>query len=242
MSVQKRKILTLKDKIDILVDVDNAKKRKVDIASEYGIPASSLSTIISQREKLQVQWSQTSGDSELKRIKKVTSDDLEQALLLWFTQQRSKNVPVNGPLLATKAKQFAESLGMKEFKGSNGYIEKFQRRHGLVFKAMCGESTSADSPAAESWVKNILPSYLHRYSPEDVYNADETSLFYELLPSHTLAFKGETCSGGKKSKVRLTVLVCANMSGTDKRKLLVIGKSQNPRCFKGWKKSQLPVD
>ena len=126
MSVQKRKILTLKDKIDILVDVDNAKKRKVDIASEYGVPASSLSTIISQREKLQAQWSQTSGDSELKRIKKVTSDDLEQALLLWFTKQCSKNVPVNGPLLATKAKQFAESLCINDVEVSKETRTSFQ--------------------------------------------------------------------------------------------------------------------
>ena len=34
------------------------------------------------------------------------------------------------------------------------------------------------------------------------------------------------------SKVRITVLVAANMCGTEKRKLFVIGKSANPRCFK----------
>ena len=36
--------------------------------------------------------------------------------------------------------------------------------------------------------------------------------------------------GGKKSK---NLLVMANMDGSDKRKLLVIGKSLKPRCFKG---------
>lgn len=42
-------------------------------------------------------------------------------------------------------------------------------------------------------------------------------------------------SGGKK----ITVLVGANMSGTEKSKLVVIAKYQNPRCFKNVK--PLPV-
>jgi hypothetical protein len=60
-----------------------------------------------------------------------------------------------------------------------------------------------------------------------------------MLPDKTFKFKGETCSGGKMSKERLTVLVCANMTGTSKKKLFVIGKSKTPRCFKNVK--SLPV-
>ena len=52
-------------------------------------------------------------------------------------------------------------------------------------------------------------------------------------------FKNEKCIGGKLSKQRVTVFVCANMTGTEKRKLSVIGKSLHPRCFKNIKK--LPV-
>ena len=43
---------------------------------------------------------------------------------------------------------------------------------------------------------------------------------------------GERCTNGKKSKERITVLVGANMTGTEKLPLLVIGKSLKPRCFK----------
>lgn len=51
------------------------------------------------------------------------------------------------------------------------------------------------------------------------------------MPDKTLKFKGENCSGGKLSKDRITIMVAANMSGTEKKKLFVIGKSQKPRCF-----------
>lgn len=44
----------------------------------------------------------------------------------------------------------------------------------------------------------------------------------------------------KKSKDRITVMVACNMTGLEKLKLLVIGKSKNPRCFKGIK--SLDVD
>ena len=44
--------------------------------------------------------------------------------------------------------------------------------------------------------------------------------------------KGETCSGGKTSKDRISLLVCANMTGSEKLPLLVIGKFARPRCFK----------
>lgn len=58
-------------------------------------------------------------------------------------------------------------------------------------------------------------------------------LFYKCLPNNTLAFKNESCHGGKNSKERITVLLAANATGTEKLKPLVIGKSQKPRCFKG---------
>ena len=60
------------------------------------------------------------------------------------------------------------------------------------------------------------------------------------MPEKTLRVKGEKCMCRKLSKERVTVLVGANMSGSEKRKLLIIGKSKNPRCFKHVK--NLPVE
>ncbi|XP_038057078.1 tigger transposable element-derived protein 6-like [Patiria miniata] len=47
-----------------------------------------------------------------------------------------------------------------------------------------------------------------------------------------MAFRGEQCHGGKQSKERITVTLCANMDGTEKLKPLLIGKFKKPRCFK----------
>ena len=59
-----------------------------------------------------------------------------------------------------------------------------------------------------------MKEILEKYAPEDIYKADEAGLFFQLLPDRTLAFKGEECYGGKKSKQRLTVVLCTNSTGT----------------------------
>ena len=81
---------------------------------------------------------------------------------------------------------------------------------------------------------------LKKYSIEDIYNADEIALFYKLMPDKSLVLKGESCHGGKLSKERVTVLACCNATGSHKVRLLVIGKSRAPRCFKNVK--TFPVD
>ena len=66
------------------------------------------------------------------------------------------------------------------------------------------------------------------YEQRDVYNAYETGLFFNLLSDRSLAYKEESCHGGKHSKERLTVLLCVNSDGSDKNVPIVIGNSPKP--------------
>ena len=86
-----------------------------------------------------------------------------------------------------------------------------------------------------------LPALLKQFKAENIFNADETGLFYRCLPDRTYVFKNDKCADGKLSKERLTVLVTASMAG-EKLLLLVFGKSANPRCFKNIKKLPLPYE
>ena len=130
-------------------------------------------------------------------------------------------------------------MGNDEFRASNGWLENFKKRHGIVYRKVCGESGAVDDNVCAAW-KAELQSVIQGYSPHDVFNADETALFFKCLPDSTMTFKGEKCQGGKLSKERLTVLLATNASGTEKLRPLVIGKSRKPRCFAGCK--SFPVD
>ena len=125
------------------------------------------------------------------------------------------------------------------FVATDGWFQRWKKRENIVYKHVHGEQNDADAPAAASWLEVQWPKIIADYSPDDVYNADDTGLFYRALPEHTYLFKNETVRECKVSKDRVTVLCYVNMSGKNQR-LLVNGKSHNPRCFKGIKK--LPVE
>ena len=177
--------------------------------------------------------------SSSKRFRSSDHKALDAALLTWFKQARSNNLPVNGPILLEKAKSLATALGDESFTVSTGFIDRWKTRHGVMMKKVSGEAGSVAEEDVRPWLDAGLPLLLSQFKPEDVYNIDETGLFYKMTPDKSFTFKGEKCTGGKKAKERLTILVGAGMDG-EKLPLLVIGKSKSPRCFSGVK--SLPLE
>ncbi|XP_067936827.1 tigger transposable element-derived protein 6-like [Watersipora subatra] len=146
-------------------------------------------------------------------------------------QVRSEGVPIDGPILLEKANKFLQDLG-KDTTVSRGWIDRWKKRHSIGSQIVVGESAAVNVGEVEKWKKEVLTPLLQTYTYDNIFNMDETGLFYKLMVDKTLHFKGEKCSGGKLSKERLTVALCANMSGTEKEVPIVIGKFKNPRCFK----------
>lgn len=56
-----------------------------------------------------------------------------------------------------------------------------------------------------------------------------------MMPGKTLTFSREVYHGGGHSKERITSMVGSNVSGMKKLPMLVTGKLNNSRCFKGAK-------
>ena len=98
-----------------------------------------------------------------------------------------------------------------------------------LFRTMSVESADVYDKVVNDW-KTKLPEILKSYDPKDVYNMDETGLFYRDSGNKSYIVKGHDCHGGKRSKDRITIACCTNLLG-EKEKLLVIGKSRSPRCF-----------
>ena len=78
--------------------------------------------------------------------------------------------------------------------------------------------------------KEKLPELCNGYALCDIYNVDETGIFFRALPSKSLIRHGEQQSGTKVNKEHFTAVVCANAMG-DKLKLWIIGKSKCPHSF-----------
>lgn len=229
MSENKRKNLSLSEKLKLIKEFENGKTRNA-ISAEYFVPLSTLCRILKESDKIKQECSE--GHGKIKRNRNSEYPNLEQCLVEWLKQCQSKNVPVNGPILKEKAEEFARKLTIGGFCASNGWLDGFKKRNDLIFKKISGESGAVDINACSQWI-NDLPALLGDYSPNDIFNADETGLFFKCLPDKTFTFKGISCHGGKYSKERVTILLCANMTGTEKLPVFLIGKSRKPRCFAG---------
>ena len=72
---------------------------------------------------------------------------------------------------------------------------------------------------------------INNYDSNEIYNCDETGMFWRLLPNKTFSFEKDSRKGIKKSHDRVTVLLITNWNGNDKD-IFIIGKSQNPICFR----------
>ena len=233
---RKRVDLDLSVKIKIVQEVDTNIKQK-DVAAKFGINVSTVSKLVKNREKIEKDFHSSVTSSACKRMRTSAYGEIDDALPKWFKQTRSVQMPVSGPMLAEIAERFPKELNMPDWKCSNGFLERFKKRH-ITFKVAAGEAASIEGEAVEDWVSR-LPTILEGFSPDDVFNMDKTGMFYKLLPDRTLCFRDEKCHGGKRAKDRLTAAVCCNMTSTKKCPLFMIGKSQNPRCFKNVK--SLPV-
>jgi hypothetical protein len=116
--------------------------------------------------------------------KKSKFPEVEKALLTWFKNAREQNVTVLGEIMREKAKYFATKLGISdlEFDCSSGWLERFKVRHDISFKHVCGEANCVvtNSIEMENW-QTKLSKILQDYSPDQIYNDDETGIFYRLF-------------------------------------------------------------
>ena len=125
------------------------------------------------------------------------------------------------------------------FTASNGWLNAWQRRYGVKLAVLCGESAEVPEAAVQDWAQR-LPEICKDYAPKDIFNADETGLYFRALPTRSMVVKGDPRKGTKSSKERITALLAASATG-EKLKPYVIGKSQNPRALRGMDKSLLTV-
>ncbi|CAF4216168.1 unnamed protein product [Rotaria magnacalcarata] len=215
-----RKALTLEEKVALIKDNQNGHGLSVrQLADNYKISKSSAANILRRSEEFLADYSSNSNKSIKRELKDETRQKIDEIVFEWFAQQRAKQIPIAGPILQENARQVAEQLGYttETFKASN-----------------------VDDSTVEEWAQR-LSTLLDGFDENDVFNADETGLFYRATPNRSLVLSKEECKGGKKSKERLTVLLCSNLAGTEKLKPVVIGRSQRPRCFENITTSKLPV-
>ncbi|VVC25572.1 DDE superfamily endonuclease domain [Cinara cedri] len=169
------------------------------------------------------EWVNSRDSGKSKRLKTPSFEQIDQKLYEFMVYQRS----------VKKFTNFRSNFTNRSYEiGRKNECQRFQ---GFGY----GESNDVNQETVEKW-KRKISRLIAGYEAKDLYNADQTCLFFKGILTESLVLKSESSSGGKKAKDRLTVLMCGSTAG-EIRKPLVIGKSKKPRCFKSMDISSLPV-
>lgn len=243
---RKRVCVSLQQKLEVLQRLDHGES-VIKLASELGVGVTTVKDWKKNRKDLEAYSTTVETDGALKSRKMLKKPKLElvdEALWVWFCQERRKGTPLSGPIIKEKAIKLHEKLGrdLETFSASEGWLHKWKLRHGIRHVVIAGEKLSADDNAAKEFVDSFEKLVTEQnLVPEQVYNVDETGLNYKMLPKTTLAAKNELVLGTKLAKDRLTIATCSNAAGSHKMPLFVIGKSKKPRAFKNLNMATLPV-
>ncbi|GBP10164.1 Tigger transposable element-derived protein 1 [Eumeta japonica] len=129
---------------------------------------------------------------------------MEVALSLWIEDRNQKRMPLSGPMVREKAKRlyahFKEPDGSFSgectdggFQASEGWFNKFKVRQSLHNIKIIGEAASADTAAAGRYPEEFVNLVADgEYKPEQVFNADETALFWKRMPNKTFISKAKS--------------------------------------------------
>ncbi|KAK8765231.1 hypothetical protein V5799_032160 [Amblyomma americanum] len=114
---RKRMAIDLENKCSIVKDYKDGKK---------AVSQLTLSTIIRSAEKFGKE--KCSLESGRKRVRQGAYKEVEEALYEWYVGARAQNLPVTGPILVTKAKQFALLINNVDFQPGGGWVQRFKER------------------------------------------------------------------------------------------------------------------
>ncbi len=242
----KRKAYAVRDKLAAITQVKQGQSQ-ARVSREYGVPESTLRGWLKDESKLRdfVHTVDESDGMDRKRARTAENPTLDSAMYTWFVQEQRSGVPLSGPVVKAQAQKFSQELQPDtDFVASQGWLWRFQKRHAISQVKITREKRSADMEAANGFPQQ-LKEYLedNGLSDDQVYNCDETGLFPKMLPDRTLAVKSEKdkSAGFKQQKDRITLLFCCNRTGSQKLKLLCIGKSRSPRCLHHVNMATMPV-
>ena len=89
-------------------------------------------------------------------------------------------------------------------------------------------------------MEEALSEIVQCYQKDDIWNMDETGLFWRALPDKVFGRKSKHCKRGENMKQRLIIAFFVTATGK-REKPIVTWKSENPRCLCRFEKSLLPV-
>lgn len=177
-----------------------------------------------------------------KRVKSAHYPSLEAAIASTVFLYNERHIVVTGDVIKDIARQLWTKMPcffekeMPTF--SNGWLEGFKARFKIHQYINHGDAASVRIQDCLPRIRE-LRAIIARYELYDVFNWDESALFWRMVPNRTLA--NQRRPGRKLQKVRLTLNFCCNADGTEKVDLVFVDTAKEPVSFHGKNIENFPM-
>lgn len=242
---KKRVSLTIEKKIEIIQRHEKGETQR-SLSQEYNVGRTTISDILKRKYKFFKFMSMNADKEEnLKRrrtLRRTVHKVLEDKLLDWYNVSRQQGGYISGPMISARAQELHKELGYSDtFTASNGWLDRFKIRNGIKLCGLREVKTESDINAVAPF-KVALKSDMEFFglSLDQIYNADEADLFWKMLPNPE-SDVNEVKASVRAYRERMTVLCCANATGTHKLPLVCIGRGKKTRTFTAQEVRTMPV-
>lgn len=231
MIPMKRKNYDLQFKLEVVAYAEKYNKSKA--AKDKKVSRSCIKDWMAQKAQLKAQLISSPCSSSGKRLqgagRPLKDKDFDEKLINWVRQQRQKKLRVSRTMIQKEALTFSVD---KNFKASNGWLEKFLLRHNLVSRRPTTTCQKEPVEYAEKIVSYLL--YVEQRRRTSIYKwifaADETAIYLDYSSSLTVEEKGAQEVPVKTAghdKLHVTVMLTARSDGFKCRPYILL-KNKRP--------------
>lgn len=162
------------------------------------------------------------------------SDELEERLRTWILNQRQQRIRVSRRNVQKMAQKMNIEMSLsRDFKASNGWVDKFLSRNHFVIRSktsVCQKTPADHLQKLVSFVRYVRQLRVkHNYPRENIFAMDETPVWLEGSASTTIAQKGAKEVPIKSTgheKVRITVILTGRGDGSKMKPYIIIPRKK----------------
>ncbi|CCF57242.1 hypothetical protein KAFR_0C02490 [Kazachstania africana CBS 2517] len=172
-------------------------------------------------------------EKDANRLRKPNNVLVRKILQEWISQSIWNGIPITSPIIQDTAQsvwhripaKYREGNGSFSYKWISNFLSKMD-----VNISMLDEELPKTPKIWTFEERNILKDFFSKIRPNDLFTLDETFLAYNLPLDYS---QYETSNIQRKIEVA-TVMLCSNLTGTEKLKPLVVGKYNSYKSFRNY--------
>lgn len=234
--VAKRRHLPLADKL-LVLHFSELNWKRGEICSYFDVHSRTVTRILRDKEKL-LALDANRVPLTVQRKTYATYPAIDSEVQNFISFARSERLPVSFRMIQDRALLAAQRLGIPNFKASPGWIQRFLRRSPIQPSFRLHGKGSSSLPERHAEQMQQLQLIAADYDASNIYNVDESGLFYRMGPNRTYLTASENRAAVRgtdflKHKSRVTIVLSCNSDGSHILPPCYIGNAETPRCFRG---------